>query len=650
LPLGVGMAAPAGERPTTYALRAGEGELTLDAQGAITGFSMGDTVFSFTERPLSAVSVLYDGMARSQWQARDWQELGPDAVSVESAEDGLALSYQGFGGQDISARLTIRVDEQGFRFDLSIENHAPGVVVGARMARLTGMTELGGWLYAPDRAGQRLAFPFKKLMSGPHEFIYPVPLSAQFVSYTTGELGWTVRVLDERMRFKRILVGDVFRQVEVEQYCFLEGGASGALPTVVLEACRGDWHLSADRYRAWFEGWSHRAQDSALLGRMPTISSAVIRARPEDDPTLRDVTRDQELTTYTGALERMAQLRRAGFEGCQLVGWHGTGHDTDYPLHEVAQVMGGPEGLRTLTGFMRGLGMQVGFYTNARLGNIKSPEYQRTSTWKIVPEADRNIRERYGGEWFDILCPAAPGFIECLADKAAELAGQYNADFVQLDQVGAARSYLCFDESHGHTSPADAWAEGYPRLIEAVNAAGRAHNPGFWSWCEGAWEGAGQYLQLQQGGFWPLHGESQYFPELYRYTFPDHPLMGDGWLGGVCMWVGGPDMPAVGLMKRHQDFYANARFMDTVGLAISGEGVRAKWHKAKRGVAVVARNDGSAAVEANLALDAGLAGAPQSLWAEDMTSGEVRAIDRGRLNALRVSLQPGEIGGVLLFW
>lgn len=650
LPLGVGLAAPMEQAEEARTLRAGEGALTLDAQGRVTGFSLGDTQLAEAKQPLPAVTVLYAAGAASQWEAREWTELTADRVTLEALDQGVAVLAEGFGGQDISARLAIVAEDGGFSFDLSLENRAPGVVVGARAARLSGFQELGGSLYAPDRAGQRLASPFKKLMSGPHAFVYPVPLSAQFLSYSTGALSWTVRVQDERMRFKRILLGDVFQQLEVEQYCFLESGASGQLPRVRLEAYRGDWHLSSDRYRSWFDSWARKAQASPLTQRMPTIASAVIRARPEDDPTLKDVTRDQELKSYEGALARMSQLRQAGFEGCELVGWHGTGHDTDYPLHEVSGAMGGSGALQALTGHMRSLGMQVGFYTNARLGNVASPRREEIAGWRVLPEDGVNIQERYGGEWFDILCPAAQGFIDCLSAKAGELAGEYGASFVQLDQVGAARSYLCFDPSHGHSSPADAWGEGFPRLIEAVNRAGGAQTPGFWSWCEGAWEGAGQYLQLQQGGFWPLHGESQYFPELYRYTFPGHPLMGDAWLGGVCMWVGGPDRPEVALMKRYQGFYARARFMDGVGLTVSGEGISAKWHRSERAALVVARNEGQAPAEAGLALDAQILGAPERLWLEDARTGAVEAISRDRLSALSLSLNPGETGGAYLFW
>ena len=50
--------------------------------------------------------------------------------------------------------------------------------------------------------------------------------------------------------------------------------------------------------------------------------------------------------------------------------------------------------------------------------------------------------------------------------------------------------------------------------------------PEFIAWIEGAWEGAGQYVDLSQGGFWPDLPGAEYFPQMYRYTLPEHPLFG----------------------------------------------------------------------------------------------------------------------------
>lgn len=626
-------------------LNSGVGSLTISDAGEIVAFQIGETVFAQGNAG-SAMTLLYSDAA-SMWEAKRWVELQPDAAEVSAAEKAVSIRYPSFGGKKISAVLTITAEEDGFVLRASLLNGDGGVAVGAKVLRMQGFVERGGALYIPDRAGQRMEAPFEKLREQRCEFKYPVPMSAQHLTYTTGEQTWSVQVLDETMAYKRMLLGGEEAGMEIEEYCFLEPGCTGALPPVRMVALEENWHGAIDLYRQWFDSWAVKVKRSALINEMPPIASAVILARPEEDATLRDVTKDQELKTYDGALQRMTAQRVQGFEGSQLVGWHGLGHDTDYPVHAVADAMGGCKGLERLSRHMRNLGMQVGYYTNARLGNIKLPIYDQIQQWMVKPEEGRDIREIYGAEWFEILCPMAEGFIQLMEEKAREMTSRYNADFFQLDQIGAAQCYLCFDKTHGHSTPATAWAEGYARFIDRVTAAGREYNPGFWTWCEGAWEGAGQHLDLQQGGYWPFK-DASYAPELYRYTFPGHALMCDGYLGGVCMWAGSPADSGIRIMKNFEDFYVSARFMDDNGLEWSGRGVRCKWHLGENAAAIIARNFSETAVETAVALKSAQANLPETFYGFDMLTAEMQTFHKG--DALKLTVPAGETRGLYLYW
>lgn len=628
-------------------LSSGAATLSFNRDGEITAFTIGNTVFADSQG-IGGMTILYSE-AESQWEAIRWSELNADTVHVQWLDNVVLLEYPSFGGKDIHAQMRITCDANGFIIDTSVTNEAGGVVVGAKVLRMRGFKELGGTLYFPDRAGQKMQNPFKKLLSNMYGFKYPVPMSAQFLTYSTGEKTWSIQVLDETMSYKKLWLGDVTCGFEAELYCFLESGSSAPLPSVRLNAYLGDWHLASNQYREWFNTWAEKIVPSALITEMPTIASKVILARPIDDPSLRDVTKDQELKTYANAMDVMTGLRlQEDFDGCELVGWHGTGHDTDYPIHAVSDMMGGSEGLAKLSSLMDALGMQVGYYTNARLGNIKSPIYDEILQWMVKPEDGLKIRERYGGEWFEILCPMAEGFIEIMEDKARDLAGVYHADFIQLDQIGAAQSYLCFDAAHGHTSPATAWAQGYAEMIDRITAAGREYNPEFWTWCEGAWEGAGQHLDLQQGGYWKFNSASEYLPELYRFTFPYQPLMGTAWLGGVSMWVGTAANPAVKFIKVYKEFYLEARFMDTYGLIVSGEGIDAKWHMGDRAVVIIAQNNSAEVSSAVFQLHESVIRLQDAFSIQNMNTGEITPADPSTV--LTLTLQPSETNGLYIFW
>ncbi len=62
---------------------------------------------------------------------------------------------------------------------------------------------------------------------------------------------------------------------------------------------------------------------------------------------------------------------------------------------------------------------------------------------------------------------------------------------------------LCFDPSHGHRTPATAWAEGHAAFTGRLEAM-LDSRPEFIAWIKGApGRRAGQYVDLSQGGFWP---------------------------------------------------------------------------------------------------------------------------------------------------
>ncbi|MHB8972645.1 MAG: hypothetical protein ACYC3X_21970 [Pirellulaceae bacterium] len=145
-------------------------------------------------------------------------------------------------------------------------------------------------------------------------------------------------------------------------------------------------------------------------------------------------------------------------------------------------------------------------------------------------------------------------------------------------QIGAAWSVLCFDKSHGHRTPATAWAEGYSALLRQLRSAVRNVNPDFFCWVEGAWEGAAQYVDLSQGGFWPDHPGSEPFPELYHYTLPEHPLFGDARLGGVPYWCPSDISRTRRINAQASSFFWNGEFRDTLDLSID-QGGEAHWFR-----------------------------------------------------------------------
>ncbi len=598
------------------------------------------------------MGILYARVA-SMWEARSWEERLPEQVQMTHASaDKLELLFSDFAGIRARVLLQIAVQDDGFSFTAHVSNDDSGVVVGVIMPCLDGMTDAGeGTLYYPDRAGAKIAKPFAALREAAFGRSYPVPLSAQFLTYNTGTDGWLLACHDTAMSYKELLMGGPERQIRITQFPFVEAGKSATLAPVVLQGYAGDWHIAADRYRAWFDSWRSPPVSQAL-SHFPVFGSVVIRARPVEDAYLQDVSKDMEVGTYAAAIPALQRLRAKGIDGVHIVGWHGQGHDTDYPEFRIPDDFGGREGLRAMADSAHAMGLIPGYYTNGRLANTRNPLFLAHPEWLVrLPEGSQ-VREHYGAECFDVLCPHAAGFIAHLEEIVSDLATNFRAAFIQIDQVGAAAGLLCFDPRHGHRTPATAWVEGYARMLKRLLAAAHRVNPDFWIWTEGNWDFSGQHVALQQGGFWQDHAGMQPFPQLFRYTFPDDLMMGDVMNGGVPFWVKDAQEPAVRFVTAHRDFFARSRFMDNVGLSVDKPQVEARWHLADDAAIIAVRNPGERAARVTVRLEvAEWLSDPQIIGGTRLSDGVRCPLEReGTAIRMPLELPAGGIDGVVVAW
>jgi hypothetical protein len=231
------------------------------------------------------------------------------------------------------------------------------------------------------------------------------------------------------------------------------------------------------------------------------------------------------------------------------------------------------------------------------LNTVTSPSYQAHQGWAAITETDTPRKETIGGETFDVACPGCAGYREHIQGEVLRVASRYGGDGVQLDQIGAAWSVLCFDKSHGHRTPATGWAWGHTKMLDDIRKAVCKVNPKFFCWIEGAWEGAGEYVDLSQCGFWPDHPGSKPFPQMYRYPLPALPLFGDASIGGVPYWCPTDLSRAKRINAAASDFFWTGQFMDDVGLTCttqSGAIGAAHWFRKGKDLLITVSNPSGA--------------------------------------------------------
>lgn len=604
-----------------------------------------------SQSPTIPVIDVYYSDESDIWKARTWVKLIPHSVKITRNKSSILINIHSFGGKPIKGLVTATPNQMTHEivWRITLWNHSKGTVVGLTVPSMRGIQDIpDGNLYFPDRPGQMLKNPWDALKSEPFQLAYPVPASMQYLAYAGRTDGVAFDVLDKSMSYKIFKFGGPSREFTATLYPFIPPGHAWVSPAILWQSLRGDWHVAARRYGAWYRTWAKIPQVSPEVRRDPVMGGIVVLARPVRDPNLNDVTKSMETGTYAATLEKAKQLHDAGFQGAHLVGWFGQGHDSTYPDYYPSAQMGGEQQLIALVNGMHEMHMLVTFYLNARLGNVTDPTYLAHPDWAVELANGQHVVETYG-ETFNVLCPDAKGFQQDIIDTVKRIAKDYHGDGVQLDQVGAAQSYLCFDRAHGHSTPATAWAQGYTKMLTGVRSAARKINPDFWDWIEGAWEGAGQYVDLSQGGFWQAMPGAIYFPQLYRYTIPQDPMFGDARMGEVPFWCPTDIQRAKRIDAVAAPIFWHGEFMDDIGLSSSPE-TEVHWFRDKVQAVITVVNNGDSAQVFNVRLSLSQLkwkGFPTSATA--LAAGEKLKLSKedGFLT-FKVSIPPHQVEAVLI--
>lgn len=214
----------------------------------------------------------------------------------------------------------------------------------------------------------------------------------------------------------------------------------------MLEKIKAPWILPKSPTPAWFLKNNLWVEVSGRGGRKPWLMDIAIRKFMEQD--------------YAVHLYR-----------------YGAGFDKDYPyaspsphLVEYRNVMV-RHGIRTMP------------YLNARLWELRD---RRDEDWTYsaigLPAAVKDVNltavlESYNKTLFSVICPETEVFKKIMTDISVEMC-ELGMAGIYHDQVGAARSLLCYDPRHGHT-PGDnkSWFRGQFNTFRPLREFFHKHYP-----------------------------------------------------------------------------------------------------------------------------------------------------------------------------
>ena len=194
--------------------------------------------------------------------------------------------------------------------------------------------------------------------------------------------------------------------------------------------------------------------------------------------------------------------------------------------------MGGPEVLKAAIKRVQKRGKKVMLYANGQLLDTASKFYKKhgAECTSLQPDgkpyADRyNKFKSTPDPTFARACFGSEVWYQRLYELGVQ-AQELGADGLIYDQFGIGGPGFCFNESHGHGKPNEAWAECRFQLTKRLTEALRDRKPDFVVMTEWVIDGLAEDFPYFHGcgnGFYPFIPTPQQknFPELFLYTFPE---------------------------------------------------------------------------------------------------------------------------------
>ncbi len=652
-------------------LKTSQASLLVDGQGRVALKPKQECCPAFApfRSPLWLITVAEGTNAFRPGPAVTTGEAAPPQVSKMA--DGVRLFYDqvrhGEETFDIQLDLTITVVGDEFRFGGKIVNNSKDrIVTQWKYPIFLGITNRGlpqqgaPAVLWPDGLGRRFATPGS--FDSHRAFSYPGGRGTmQWLALTCESSGLYIGCHDETSAAKTFAMANRGGKPEGYDMSLLHHpycvpGEQWQCPPTVVMPYAGPWYVAARHYREWVDSWLDKlpkpqwAQDSTgwLL--------AILKQQNGD------------LMWDYGSLDRLADLaEERGLDTLGLFGWAHGGHDRYYPDYIPDPTMGGPEVLKASIAKVQKRGQRVILYANGQLIDSSTEFYRLQGIETMVVDRRGNPSIQMYNKFkatstpiFVTACTAAPLWRKRLL-SLAEQAHALGADGILFDQLGILSPRQCFNEKHGHKTPAA--AEGRLELIRGIARHMRKLDPEFIIMTEGVFDMEQADIPYFHGcgngfGYFEPGPSQTIFPELFRYTFPTfvatqripNPLLTRNFANSACTYglrfeiesrytadvkylttdqVPSPEeyadcnsppnvalvqtvpckdsaeymLQVANLRRQHADLLLRGRFIDLDGVSVEGSGIVGKAFQADDRVGVVLWNPTGEPQSAQVAVD-----------------------------------------------
>lgn len=313
------------------------------------------------------------------------------------------------------------------------------------------------------------------------------------------------------------------------KYPFLKAGESKKFADFVVAPHSGDWHVSAKKYRKWADTWYKHIPIAETFRKSNGWQRIIMRHQY-----------GKVLFRYDQLPEIRKAGKKAGIDTILMFGWWKEGMDAGYPEYTPDDTQGGDEALKKWIKEFQKDGGKVNLYYNGQLIDMGTNFYRTLGKKISVKRADGTEHmERYpfggdgtalrvfGNKTFVTACPATREWLEILK-KLADRAIALGADGVFFDQLGF-KSELCYDESHGHSIPAQDIMKYKHNMLKELRAYVRSKKPDMSmgiEWVSDPTSMYADYIHAVSPNLYITHKDKNGVPAtnyapMYYYTFPE---------------------------------------------------------------------------------------------------------------------------------
>jgi len=425
-------------------------------------------------------------------------------------------------GGNIRVEITFRQLESEIEARLSIDSESYFPIQRIRFPVIREKEVPYDTLLLSHPMGDAIHYPSRVIggrLSGIISYRYPATLAMQYmVLFNQGRsLYISAYHLGDEVFEHTVRTDRGYLKCSIDWFPFIERGTWESSP-VGFGMFPGGWHSSADLYRSrmarhfqpppipkWlredFDGWLQLSLES-----------------DSDPPRLRYDELPEFYETYVAPL---------GLNNLQLFSWQENYKLKDYPRCWASENCGGADALRTAMEDIEAMGGRVGLYVNGRLIDPTTYFYRDGGASALaLNESGGGYTETYSRVYY-VACPYAKAYNDAMFENAERMLRIYGNNSLFFDQINCTYGPICYSTEHGHTKPSNAFIPGLTGYLSRIRDLYTELDPDFFVWAEGCNELTGRYVHVHQS-----HGEEMYWtvgdslPEQYRYTYPNHIVMG----------------------------------------------------------------------------------------------------------------------------